>query len=463
MRTTPNGMLVNLVVFVGALLSAGSVRAEPQNLAVLGGAKATQSSEAFGGNPAKANDDCTDGNFASRCVSHTNLQPNAWWQLALRNPSTVTRVVLWNRTDCCAERLANFRVLLLDADGIELWKADYPGLGGERRLIIDVPETPSVSKVRIQLMGDRPEYLHLAEVQIYGDEPEVVVPTIIEKHEIVVMMTTTQKIRDVLSNPGSIEQKFRIVYKTVEGYNSKASVESIREEVRTSQFNYGISASTNVSAMVMGANGAASLNASAGSQYSNLVKTFYKTTGEVEEYKSSETIKTRDITLAPGEKWTIYTNTTSGGSYTNSYDTTERLTEEDARPVRVVVTVERDLTPVFNEMCGMVVEVNNGIGKSGTKMQWNWYAQICVDARTKGIRHYIKQVLKQLRDDSKMDDDYSWHMVKVAARKGDETSDDAIALANVLGGFLIITQPSQDVWAWRKLKAVSNKYLYEKR
>lgn len=469
MNSAGRQVLVSLGAFLGAFAWAQAVQADTQNLALLTGAKASQSSEGFGGSAARAIDGNTDGAYAARSVSHTNSEATAWWQLGLRKPATVNRVVLWNRTDCCADRLASIRVRLLDADSIELWKVDYSSLEEPRRLIVDIPNSPLASTVRVEFLDVGEErtpdqsYLSLAEVQVFGEEPLEVVPTIREIHEVEVLLMTTQQPVQVFKNTTSNKEKQNIITKKVQTFNSKASVESIREESRSSQFNLSVSATTNISAGVENlGSGSASVAATAGAQYANLVKTYFKTTGEVEEYKSFEETIMIQRELSPGDEVRIYTNKTSGGTFEYSWNTFEPLTEEQSQPIRVLITVEHDLTPAFNEMCAMVVDVNNGIGNSGTKSNWIRYANICLDARTKGIRHYIKEVQKQLNSHEDFDDDYSWRMVKEAARTADETSNDAIALSNVLGGFLKITQPSKDVWAWGKLKTLSRKLLYQR-
>jgi hypothetical protein len=274
---------------------------------------------------------------------------------------------------------------------------------------------------------------------------------------------TTQQVEKVHRKSSTqIPERYREVIETLEKFDAKSAVESIRESTQSTTTNISGTLTTSASGSALGGSVAGSASANRGDTYQNHLKSFYKTTGEVENFKSKQTVTTAEVTLSPGDEWIVYTNTTSGGSYSYSWDTTEKLSEASARPVTVEITVTYDLTPVFDEMCATVVDVNNGIGNSGTKSNWIKYANICLDARTKGIRHYIREVQKQLNSDEDFDDDYSWRMVKEAARTADQTSNDAIALSILLGGFPRITQPSKDVWAWGKLKAVSRKFLYQK-
>ncbi|HEV3200498.1 MAG TPA: discoidin domain-containing protein, partial [Bryobacteraceae bacterium] len=54
----------------------------------------------------------TDGNFGDGSVTATNLDNNAWRQLDLGASANVSSVVVWNRTDCCASRLKDYRVFV---------------------------------------------------------------------------------------------------------------------------------------------------------------------------------------------------------------------------------------------------------------------------------------------------------------------------------------------------------------
>ncbi|MCA9075915.1 MAG: DUF1553 domain-containing protein [Planctomycetaceae bacterium] len=77
---------------------------------------ASQSSTDFGGDAKRANDGNTDGDYqASKSVSHTAQQDNPWWEVELKEPATIDRVVLWNRTDNNLHtRLKDWRVILFD-------------------------------------------------------------------------------------------------------------------------------------------------------------------------------------------------------------------------------------------------------------------------------------------------------------------------------------------------------------
>ena len=60
----------------------------------------------------KAVDDNTDGNFANGSVSHTGFQNQPYWEVNLDDISTIESITLFNRTDCCKNRLSNFSILI---------------------------------------------------------------------------------------------------------------------------------------------------------------------------------------------------------------------------------------------------------------------------------------------------------------------------------------------------------------
>ena len=58
---------------------------------------ATQSSTAYEGEARLAIDGSTHPHFATgRSISHTAFNDNPWWEVELREPTRVDRVVLWN-------------------------------------------------------------------------------------------------------------------------------------------------------------------------------------------------------------------------------------------------------------------------------------------------------------------------------------------------------------------------------
>ncbi|MCH2581527.1 MAG: discoidin domain-containing protein, partial [Planctomycetes bacterium] len=86
-----------------------------ENIAL--GGIATQSSEGWGGAPGRAIDGNTDGIWGSGSTTHTN-NPGApsWWEVDLLDTYDIDTIRLWNRLDCCSERLTNFTIEVIAAD-----------------------------------------------------------------------------------------------------------------------------------------------------------------------------------------------------------------------------------------------------------------------------------------------------------------------------------------------------------
>ncbi len=51
-------------------------------------------------------DNNTDGSYGNGSVVHSEADPNAYWELAFSFPINCSRIVIYNRTDCCFQRLA---------------------------------------------------------------------------------------------------------------------------------------------------------------------------------------------------------------------------------------------------------------------------------------------------------------------------------------------------------------------
>lgn len=162
------GQLITSVASA-AVVTDGFLWNGDRNFALLG--TASQSTTDFGGAASRANDGNTDGNFGGNSVTHTN-EPGggtAFWQVDLGTTREVDQIVLWNRTDCCADRLTNFRVSVLDAANLELWGQDFYTGGGNVGIneFINPPANTMGNKVKVGFLPSNPgQFLALAEVEV---------------------------------------------------------------------------------------------------------------------------------------------------------------------------------------------------------------------------------------------------------------------------------------------------------
>jgi NedA-like, galactose-binding domain len=137
--------------------------AGPAAVNLAAGKAATQSSTALGADAARAVDGNPDGDWNAGSVTHTENEAQPWWQVDLGAMSDLGEIVIYNRTDCCSERLADFDVLV-SRDGVA-WRA-VATVAGVAPARAAFPVDAFDRFVRIQLRGNNP--LSLAEVQVFA-------------------------------------------------------------------------------------------------------------------------------------------------------------------------------------------------------------------------------------------------------------------------------------------------------
>ena len=112
------------------------------------------------------NDGSTGGNISLGEGCHTNSDVNAWWQVTFGADSYITSVEVFNRTDCCFDRINPFSVILYDDSSQVVWSSSGNTIGGSGVGTVSTPDVLARS-LRIQL--DRQDFLNLAEVEAFGD------------------------------------------------------------------------------------------------------------------------------------------------------------------------------------------------------------------------------------------------------------------------------------------------------
>lgn len=137
--------------------------------------------------PDRGNDDNADGNINNSSVFHTSNTTNStsvtvgpgllqlgtggeYWWVDMNSTRTVRKVVLYNRTDCCMDRLSHFRINYFDA-ATNKWKvaSDQSNtITGPANAVIPI-EFSAVNTRYIMVQKTDNNYLHLAEVDVIGD------------------------------------------------------------------------------------------------------------------------------------------------------------------------------------------------------------------------------------------------------------------------------------------------------
>ena len=139
------------------------------NLAVYGTPSQSSNRLSFA-HASRAIDRNNEGVFGLGSVTHTNadaVHVRAWWEVDLNDNSLVYSVVVFNRVDCCMDRLSNFDVILKDQSHNVL-RSIHEVQGGIEIMAFPMhPTLRSVRYVRVQLRGTG--VLSLAEVEVYGE------------------------------------------------------------------------------------------------------------------------------------------------------------------------------------------------------------------------------------------------------------------------------------------------------
>jgi hypothetical protein len=138
---------------------------QPDNIALFKPAKQINT---FGaGHANRAVDGNTDGHWHRGSVSHTNGSENPWWEVNLLEEYDITSITVYNRTDCCPDRLQNFVIRVSEQKfegnyGGEIYNSDKSTFENSKTFT----KTARGRYVRIYLEGSG--ILSLAEVVING-------------------------------------------------------------------------------------------------------------------------------------------------------------------------------------------------------------------------------------------------------------------------------------------------------
>lgn len=104
---------------------------------------------------------CIDGNMMS--FNHTQNEPYSWWQVKLPQDIYVTKIHIFNRRDCCQNRLSNFDIKILDEDGKEIVSHYQKGSSAET-IWNGVNRIGRI--VKVQLRGRNS--LHMSDFKVFG-------------------------------------------------------------------------------------------------------------------------------------------------------------------------------------------------------------------------------------------------------------------------------------------------------
>ena len=146
-----------------------------RNLGLSG--SASQSTTCYGGAANRAIDGNINGNFYQNSVTHTCNEENPWWSVDLGdNEFIINRVFVFNRNECCMERLENSNVEILDDTGTvvasqmiqegepdRVYRFDFPNISG-RHVRVTKNGYGSLTIAELMVMGwsTTPQVINLA-------------------------------------------------------------------------------------------------------------------------------------------------------------------------------------------------------------------------------------------------------------------------------------------------------------
>jgi hypothetical protein len=138
-----------------------------ENIALLG--LASQSSTIYGAEASRAIDGNTSGQWIDNSLTYTDTENNPWWQVDLGNESVIGEIKLYNRTDCCEDRLGNFTVSVINAENDTTFSQSFTSQPNPMLSVNAGGVKGQIIKVQIKGMST----LTLAEVEVFNFPYEV--------------------------------------------------------------------------------------------------------------------------------------------------------------------------------------------------------------------------------------------------------------------------------------------------
>lgn len=110
---------------------------------------------------------CFDGNLSNVCHSSGN-GVGEWIQVDLGAINTISKIDIWNRSDCCQARITAFKIEVSDTGAFTGEQTEVLNLSGQT---VGRPSTYNFSPVNtryVRLTKLNSDYLNLAEIRVYG-------------------------------------------------------------------------------------------------------------------------------------------------------------------------------------------------------------------------------------------------------------------------------------------------------
>ena len=135
----------------------------------LTGLTPTQTSVHGGGVPERAVDGDTNGNWGGNSCTHTSSSNDTWWRVQLPGRHMITKVALYNRSECCSERLSPVYVYVQESSIDTLCGSHTTSSDGLAMLNFTCPSPLLGDVLWVEVQGTYKGF-SLCEVKAYGWE-----------------------------------------------------------------------------------------------------------------------------------------------------------------------------------------------------------------------------------------------------------------------------------------------------
>jgi len=125
----------------------------------------SQSSTGSNGLADRAIDGNTNGDYSANSCTHTGDTTDGWWRLDFAENILIGSVIIYNRQDCCGDRINGAQVIAGDT---QCGTITY--VSGENRYVVECPENTFTDFIMINAAEN--QYLTLCEVKVLAD-PDV--------------------------------------------------------------------------------------------------------------------------------------------------------------------------------------------------------------------------------------------------------------------------------------------------
>ncbi|MEM6802910.1 MAG: PQQ-dependent sugar dehydrogenase, partial [Bacteroidota bacterium] len=166
--------------WIGQLDPETTENCQPTNVSLRKTAtqSSTYNSNSYNFDANNALDGNTTGDDAANTITHTNNELHAWWEVDLGAVYSLSGINLWNRVDCCSDRLSNFYVisspLPFSSQNLNATLAQsgvtstlFSGTAGVETFV-DI--NADARYIRVQLVGTG--ILTIAEAEVMGCAPQ---------------------------------------------------------------------------------------------------------------------------------------------------------------------------------------------------------------------------------------------------------------------------------------------------